>query len=275
MAAERVAKLMANRGLCSRREAERLIERGLVLVDGVVMREQGCKAEPDADIRIAPGGTEELDAQVTILLHKPIGIVSTQPEAGQTPASKLVTAQRVYGAVDAATLARATADPSSLAVAGRLDRASRGLLVMTQDGTIARRIIGGQGVEKCYVVRTAEAATDVQIRKLRGAQSLDDQLLLPMQVERVAEDTLRFILVEGRKHQIRRLCRRFGLNVVDLFRIAIGPLEIGDLPEGCWRVVRADELKRLRVVGVAPASVPAAARPRGRKRASALQSRRR
>lgn len=246
MAAERVAKLMANRGLCSRREAERLIDRGLVSVDGVIVREQGCKAEPDARIEVAPDGAEELAAQLTVLLHKPMGIVSTQPEPGQTPAVKLLTARRAHGPVDPATLARVLADPFSLSVAGRLDRASRGLLLMTQDGTVARRIIGGQGVEKCYLVRTAEAATDVQLRKLRAADSLDGEPLLPMQIERVAEDTLRFVLVEGKKHQIRRVCRRFGLNVEDLYRTAIGPLEIGDLPEGCWRVVRADELSELR-----------------------------
>jgi 23S rRNA pseudouridine2604 synthase len=251
-AEERVAKLMANRGLCSRREAERLIEQGAVMVNGIVVREQGCKAPPDADIRVAPGGVAQLAAQITILLHKPIGVVSTQPEAGQTPAWRLVTRARAHGTGEATVLARATAEPWTLAVAGRLDRASRGLLVLTQDGSVARRIIGGQGVEKCYVVRMAEPVTEVQIRKLRGQLSLDAQPLLPMRVERVADDTLRFVLVEGKKHQIRRLCRRFGLTVVDLFRVAIGPLAIGDLPEGRWRLVRADELARLREDGRAP-----------------------
>lgn len=246
---ERVAKLMANRGLCSRREAERLIGEGLVLVNGVVVREQGCKAPRDADIRVAPAGAAHLASQVTILLHKPVGVVSTQPDEGQTPAWKLVTARRAYGAVEPAELARVTAEPWTLAVAGRLDRASRGLLVMTRDGSVARRIVGGQGVEKCYLVRTAEAATDGQIRKLRGRLVLDEQPLLPMQVDRLAEDTLRFVLVEGKKHQIRRLCRRVGLSVVDLFRTAIGPLAIADLPEGTWRVVRPEELERLRVDG--------------------------
>jgi 23S rRNA pseudouridine2604 synthase len=286
MAEQRVAKLMANRGLCSRREAERLIERGLVVVDGTVAREQGCKARPDADIRITPDGTQELAAQCTIVLHKPPGIVSTQPQAGQTPAWKLVTAQRASEALDAETLARLTVEPWTLAVAGRLDRASRGLLVMTQDGAIARRIIGGQGVEKRYLVRTAEAATDAQIRKLRGPLSLDGERLQPMRVERVAEDALRFVLVEGKKHHIRRVCARFGLEVVDLFRTAIGPLEIGDLAEGKWRLVRSDELERLRtdfgVRELAPAlgwegrrgERPIPPTPK-RKQASALQRTRR
>jgi 23S rRNA pseudouridine2604 synthase len=249
MLAERVAKLMARRGLCSRREAERLIEQGLVLVDGVPVREQGCKALTDADIRIAPGGAAHLAAQITVLLHKPVGIVSTQPGAGQTPAWRLVTAARAHGSAERAVLARAIAEPWTLSVAGRLDRASRGLLVLTQDGTVARRIIGGEGVEKSYLVRTAEAATDAQIRKLRGRLQLDGELLRPMRVERVSAETLHFVLMEGKKHQIRRVCRHVGLSVVDLFRSAIGPLAIGDLPEGCWRLARPEEIDRLRTDG--------------------------
>jgi 23S rRNA pseudouridine2604 synthase len=246
MAEQRVAKLMAQRGLCSRREAERLIDEGLVTVNGVVMREQGCKAAPDADIRIAERGTSRLAAQVTIALHKPLGIVSTQPEPGQTPAWKLVKHATASGEVDVELLGRITRDASSLSVAGRLDRASRGLLVLTQDGTVARRIIAGEGVEKCYVVTTREPVTDGQIRKLRGPLRLDDRELRPMQVQRLGDDTLRFVLVEGRKHQIRRVLRHVGLNVADLVRTAVGPIALGDLPEGRWRLVTASELDRLR-----------------------------
>ena len=248
-AVERVAKLMAQRGLCSRREAERLIEAGQVVVDGIVQREQGCKAAPDADIRIAAGGEQVLSERVTVVLHKPLGIVSTQPEPGQKPAWTLLRAQTAHGRVEPAQLQRVLADPQSLAVAGRLDRASRGLLLMTQDGTVARRVIGGQGVEKRYLVRTDEAPTDAQIHKLRALRDLDGEPLRPMRVEREAPDTLRFTLIEGKKHQIRRVCRRFGLNVTDLFRVAIGPLAIGDLPEGKWRLVSDVELERLKTDG--------------------------
>src|SRR6185295_3878008 len=110
----------ASRGLCSRRAAERLIERGLVLVDGIVMREQGCKARPYADIRIAADAEEELAAQITIVLHKPVGIVSTQPEPGQTPAWKLVTAANAHGGIDASRREQIAAESKTLAVAGRL-----------------------------------------------------------------------------------------------------------------------------------------------------------
>jgi len=245
----RISKLMAERGLCSRREADAYIERGLVFVNGEKVTQLGTRADADAVITLAGEARAQQARQATILLHKPVGVVSTQPEKDQTPAWKLVTRARVHGAVDPALLARIVAKPWTLAVAGRLDRASRGLLVMTQDGTVARRIIGGQGVEKCYLVRTVEPATDQQIHKLRGRLVLDDEPLQPMRVERVADDTLRFVLVEGKKHQIRRLCRRFGLEVVDLFRTAIGPLAIGELPEGGWRVARPEEIERLRAEG--------------------------
>jgi 23S rRNA pseudouridine2604 synthase len=250
----RVAKLLARRGVCSRREAERLIDAGLVSVDGVTVREQGAKALPDAHIDVAADAITRLAARLTIALHKPIGIVSTLPEPGQTPAGRLLTADHADRSVDGATAARVAAHPQAFSVAGRLDRASRGLLIMTEDGTVARRIIGGAGVEKCYLVRTAEPPSDAQIRKLRGSLRLDDRPLRSMRVDRVAENQLRFVLVEGRKHQLRRVCRRVGLTVVDLLRLAVGPIRLGDLPEGRWRVVSASELDRLRADGRAGSS---------------------
>lgn len=246
---QRVAKLMAERGLCSRREAERLIDAGLVTVDGVVMREQGCKAAPEADIRIAARGAEGLAAQLTVVLHKPLGIVSTQPHPGQQAAWTLLTRTAAFGPLAPGLRDRVAAEARTLSVAGRLDRASRGLLILTQDGTVARRLIGGDEVEKAYLVRTAEPPSDGQIAKLRGPLRLDERPLRPMRVDRVAANTLRFVLVEGRKHQIRRVCRHVGLHVVDLFRTAIGPIALGDLPERRWRVLTPAELARLRADG--------------------------
>lgn len=242
---ERVAKLMAARGLCSRREAERLIDAGCVLVDGAPVVAQGAKAAADADIRITDAGQHLLGGRATVLLHKPVGIVSTQPEPGQTPAWTLLRAASRRGPSDAAREREVLAEPQSLSVAGRLDRASRGLLVLTQDGTVARRIIGGQGVEKAYLVRTSEPASDGQVRKLNGPMRLDGQPLLPMRVERHDPQTLRFVLVEGKKHQIRRVLRTVGLEVADLLRIAVGPLALGDLPAGCWRLATDAEIAAL------------------------------
>jgi 23S rRNA pseudouridine2604 synthase len=157
----------------------------------------------------------------------------------------LLRADTVVGAIDPATLARVVAQPETLAVAGRLDRSSRGLLLLTQDGTVARQLVGGNRVEKHYLVRTTEAVTDSQLAKLRGPLRLDDQPLRPMRVELVEPSLLGFVLVEGRKHQLRRVCRHVGLHVVDLLRTAIGPFSIAGLPERGWRLVTTDEVHRL------------------------------
>jgi len=246
---ERVAKLMAGRGLCSRREAERLIASGQVIVDGVVVRTQGVKAAPDADIRVGAAGAAALGAQVTVILNKPAGIVSTQPRPGEIPAWTLLRADTAAGDVAPETLARIVGAPSTLAVAGRLDRASRGLLVLTQDGTIARLLIGEHRVPKTYTVRVGEPVTDEQVRKLRGRMTLDGRPLRPMDVRRLSRHVLRFVLVEGRKHQIRRVCRTVGLTVVDLVRDAVGPLTLAGLPEGRWRAVGAEETEQLKRFG--------------------------
>jgi 23S rRNA pseudouridine2604 synthase len=242
---ERVTKLMSERGLASRREAERLIAAGQVRVDGAVVREQGCKAARDAAIEITAEAAEQLGTRLTIALHKPIGVVSILPAAGQLPAWRLLRAENAAENVDRETLARVLERAPSLSVAGRLDRASRGLLVLTEDGTVARRIIGGHGVEKSYRVRTREPVTDAQIRKLGGPMTLDGRALRPMRVERLGEGTLRFALLEGRKHQIRRVCRKVGLTVLDLCREAIGPLRLGNLAAGKWRLASREEIEDL------------------------------
>lgn len=261
---QRIAKLMAARGMCSRREAERLIEAGQVLVDGVVVVGQGGKAPSDARIEIAAAGREALDRSLSVVLHKPIGVVSTQPSPGQRPAWQLLRRDSAFG-VPARVLERVLADPQSFAVAGRLDRASRGLLLMTQDGTLARRIIGGNDVAKRYLVRTEPAASDGQLAKLNGRLRLDDRELLPMRVRRAADGALSFELREGRKQQIRRCCRHVGLEVVDLVRVAIGPLQLGDLPAGRWRLLSAAEDAALRGTPAAAGAAATTRAPRAKR----------
>jgi 23S rRNA pseudouridine2604 synthase len=258
---ERIAKLMANRGLCSRREAERLIEAGQVSVDGVVVREQGSKASPQAVISVAPDASSTLGTRLTVLLHKPVGIVSTQPQGDQVPAWKLIRPENAHGGIDAGALASVVQDPQRFHVAGRLDRASRGLLVLTEDGRVAKRLISGHEVEKTYVVRVAGVVHEEQLQKLRGNLTLDGQPLLPMRAERVSANAIRFVLVEGRKHQIRRVCRKVGVNVTDLFREAVGPFHLDPLPEGLWRLATPNELLELHTHAPALSRTGAPARP--------------
>lgn len=242
---ERVAKIMARRGMCSRREAERLIGAGQVLVDGQVMREQGCKAALNARIELADMGQGWLDNQVTVILNKPVGVVSTQPEGGQVPAWKLLTREHLHGSGDPAAIERVLAHPYYLNVAGRLDKDSRGLLVLTQDGVLARRLTCGS-IAKVYQVAVDRDPTPEQIDAMRGQRELDGKALRPMQIRRRGPRQLRFELREGRKHQIRRVCEQAGLRVTDLERVAIGPWRLDDLPLGRFRLLTSDELARLR-----------------------------
>ena len=236
----RISKLMAERGLCSRREADSYIERGLVFVNGERIAELGTKVDPSADIRLDNLAQAQQDARVTIILHKPVGFVSGQAEEGYKPAATLIkadTQQRKSGAQ--------VFHPSNLrglAPAGRLDIDSTGLLVLTQDGVIARKLIGEDSdVEKEYLVRVEGTLSNQGLRDLNHGLSLDGVKLRPAKVNWINDDQLHFLLKEGRKRQIRRMCELVGLKVVGLKRVRIGNVKLGDLPLGQWRYLRDDE----------------------------------
>lgn len=243
---QRVSKILARRGICSRREAERLIAAGQVTVDGEVVREQGTRARWDASIEVAQEASRELAARITVALHKPAGYVSAAPEPGQLAACDLLTADRAFAGVDADGVRRVVAAAGRLAVAGRLDRASRGLLILTEEGVLARALVGGHGVVKSYQVVVSSDVADSQIARLNRPMCLDERRLLPMRVRRSGVRALHFQLVEGMKHQIRRCCRHVGLEVVDLLRDAVGPVRLDALPEGRWRTLSPAELEALR-----------------------------
>lgn len=233
--AVRVSKLMAERGLCSRREADRFIERGWVLVDGQPVTALGTRMLPTQTITLARAARVSQRAQVTILLHKPVGYVSGQAERGYAPAVTLVTAQSRF-AGDCSPRQFDPAHLKGLAPAGRLDIDSTGLLVLTQDGRIARQLIGEDtDIEKEYLVRVRGRLPDAGLARLRHGLSLDGVPLKPAKVDWQNADQLRFVLREGRKRQIRRMCELVGLQVVGLKRVRIGRVRLGDLPPGQWR----------------------------------------
>ena len=237
---QRISKILASRGFCSRREADDFISRGLVLLDGKPVTELGTKALPTQDIRLAAQAARAQDAAATILLNKPPGWVSAQPEEGYRPAVELVTPDRQER--EPGERPWTPACMKGLAPAGRLDIDSRGLMVFTQDGRVARLLIGGQGeVEKEYLVRVNGFLSAEGMEKLKFGLSLDGKPLRRAVVERVNEDQLRFVLREGRHRQIRRMCERVGLNVVGLKRMRIGKVKLGSLPEGHWRFLRDGE----------------------------------
>lgn len=228
--------------MCSRREADRYIERGLVLVDGEVVSQLGTRVSPDAVIELAEAGRKRQAAQTTFLLNKPVGYVSAQPEDGHRPAEVLLRKENRWKQ-DRSPRRFNPAQLKGLAPAGRLDIDSSGLLVLTQDGRIARRIIGEDSdVDKEYLVRVTGRLSDRGLELLNHGLELDGKPLKPARVSWQNEDQLRFVLREGKKRQIRRMCELTGLKVVGLKRIRIGKIVLGNLPSGQWRYLGEDEI---------------------------------
>ncbi len=271
----RLNKRMAELGLASRREADDWIAKGWVKVNGRVA-EMGQQVQPNARIEIDKKAQGQQANQVTILLHKPIGVVSGQAEDGHQPAIALVQAPNRWKD-DNARFFFYPSQLKSLVPAGRLDIDSTGLLVLTQDGRVARRLIGEDSVmEKEYLVRVAYTSvenpaaatsaaathrhliaineqdavrTDVQsvfpaekLRLLRHGLQLDGEALKPALVEWQNPEQLRFILTQGKKRQIRRMCELVGLKVVGLKRVRVGKVMLGNLPVGQWRYLAPHEM---------------------------------
>jgi 23S rRNA pseudouridine2604 synthase len=240
----RLSKVMAERGLASRREADEWIEAGWVNVNGqpAVL---GQRVAPDVAIEVDPLARQQQAQRVTVLLHKPMGFVSGQAEDGYQPAFVLVTGPKRW-AEDKTPLKFHHGHLRHLAPAGRLDIDSTGLLVLTQDGRIAKQLIGDDSrVEKEYLVRVRHVhpgpLPPEAMAALQHGLWLDDRPLKPARVSWANEDQLRFVLREGRKRQIRRMCELVGLEVLGLKRVRIGSVVLGKLPVGQWRYLRPDE----------------------------------
>lgn len=235
---QRVNKWLAAEGVCSRREAEALINAGAISIDGETVEDVGRK--------ICSGQTLSLTAttaraHISAVLNKPPGYVSGQPEQRQIPAARLLSAQNLIG--DASDIPTAC---TSLAPLGRLDQDSRGLLILSEDGVLAKALIGPQSkLDKEYRVRIVGGLDGRKLALLRHGLSLDGRRLKQAQVDVLEPQTLRFILREGRYRQIRRMCAAVGLEVSDLQRVRIGPLLLGNLPEGKWRPLTASERDQL------------------------------
>jgi 23S rRNA pseudouridine2604 synthase len=203
----------------------------------------GTRVAPEARIEVDKAARDHQRGQVTILLHKPVGYVSGQAEDGYPPAVTLIGPKSQWRD-DRSAVTFNRNHLRSLAPAGRLDIDSTGLLVLTQDGRIAKQLIGEvSAVEKEYLVRV-EAPQRLDARGLallNQGLELDGKALRPARVEWVNDDQLRFVLNEGRKRQIRRMCEAVGLKVTGLKRVRIGRVMLGALPPGQWRYLRGDE----------------------------------
>jgi 23S rRNA pseudouridine2604 synthase len=249
----RLNKRMAELGLCSRREADDWIARGWVRVNGAAAV-IGQPVAPDARIEVDRQAEQLQRQQVTILINKPVGYVSGQAEDGHEPAVVLVQPQNRWRECNS-RMRWGHEQVRGLAPAGRLDIDSIGLLVLTQDGRVARQLIGEDShIEKEYLVRvTYNSQKGVEALNVQGVfpleklallchgLSLDGQALRPAEVSWQNPEQLRFVLTEGKKRQIRRMCEQVGLLVTGLKRVRIGRVNLGHLPVGQWRYLMPHE----------------------------------
>ena len=241
----RLSKRMSELGLSSRREADEWIAKGWVRVDGQVISELGSKVLPHQKITIERQAQAQQAKRVTVLINKPMGYVSGQAEDGYQPAVVLVRPENRWSQ-DKLPIQFSAGQLTSLVPAGRLDLDSVGLLVLTQDGRIAKTLIGeDSAIEKEYLVRVQYSKPgrlpEQDLKRLNHGLIMDGKPLKPAKVNWQNDDQLCFILREGKKRQIRRMCEMVGLKVLGLKRVRIGRVKLGNLPVGQWRYLADDE----------------------------------
>ena len=266
---ERLQKLLSAAGVASRRQAETLISAGRVTVNGVVMCELGSRADPRGDVIAIDGERLEFGGpRRTILLHKPRGVVSTMSDPEGRPTVR--------------DLVRGLGD--RLYPVGRLDLQTSGLLLLTNDGELAARLLSGeQGLERVYEVKVDGRPTQRTLERLRRGVRIGAgaPVVAGVQIIRQlpSKTWLQVRVRRGQWHVVRRLCEAVGHRVDKLERVAFGPVNLGGLPIGACRDATRAELAALRVAaglsgsGDAPAATarPAGAPPRGTSRRTAAQ----
>jgi len=241
--AVRISKILSELGLCSRREADTYIEQGLVMLDGKVVTELGTRAYRSQKVELKKQAAIQQSSKATVILNKPVGYIShLDDDKAFTPAASLVT-QDNFQVSKQHSSRNPRFNTDGLAPAGRLDIDSSGLLVLTQDGRIAKTIIGEQSaIEKEYLVRVTGTIIENGMELLQYGLELDGKPLKPAKVSWINEDQLRIVLREGKKRQIRRMCDLVNLKVTGLKRVRVGQVKLAKLPIGQWRYLGDKEL---------------------------------
>ena len=237
----RISKILSELGLCSRREADKYIEQGMVLLDDEVVSELGTRAYRSQKVELMKKAAIIQSSKATIILNKPVGYISHLDDDKEfTPASSLVTPDNYY--INNNGRKNSKFNTTGLAPAGRLDIDSSDLLVLTQDGRIAKQIIGENAIiEKEYLVRIDGTLNNDSIDLLNYGLTLEGYKLKPAKVFWQNEDQLSFTLIEGRNRQIRKMCELVGVKVVGLKRVRIGNVRLGDIPTKRWRFLEPNE----------------------------------
>src|SRR3989344_3829708 len=222
----RIQKYLSQEGICSRREAEKLMLEGKVLVNGKIVRELGTQIDPTKDVvKVESSKSESGKGKITVIVNKPRGIVcSKSSEEGETIFELLPQCK-------------------DLNIVGRLDKTSEGLLMLTNDGVVARRVTGEEhSMEKEYEVNVREKVNPSKLKFFDRGMILEDGPTLPAKTRMLDNHSFRVILREGRKHQIRRMCEKLHLTVTRLKRIRIGPIMLDNLKPGASRPLTKNEV---------------------------------
>lgn len=245
----RLSKLMTERGICSRREADIWIENGLVYVDNIKVTQLGTKVTRNVKITLDTQALVQQKKLITVVLNKPVGYVSNLPERSYKQALELITKDNYYGSMNEIPRDfwhQLNTSNKTLSVVGRLDIESQGLLLLSHDGRLVKSIIGDTSeMDKEYIVRVQGHLSEHDLALLRHGLELDGSPLKVAHVDWINDDQLKFVLTEGKKRQIRRMCELVGLTVLGLKRVRIGPLKLGSLPEGKWRLLTEQEKKNV------------------------------
>ncbi|MBQ1171462.1 MAG: pseudouridine synthase [Lachnospiraceae bacterium] len=226
----RLNKYLAQAGICSRREADQLIESGVVSVNGIAAK-AGDRVFPNDEVICNHKVVGKKQDTVVLAYYKPVGVVCSQKDRH---ADKLVSDQLQF--------------PVRVTYAGRLDKDSEGLLLMTNDGNLIDKLMrGANRHEKEYVVKVKKDISDDFLNKMSNGIYLKEleQTTRPCRIEAVGKRTFRIILTQGLNRQIRRMCEASGQEVLSLKRVRVANVELGKLKPGEYRVVSGEELKML------------------------------
>ncbi|KAF0812522.1 23S rRNA pseudouridine(2604) synthase [Andreprevotia sp. IGB-42] len=237
----RLSKRMTELGLCSRREADEFIELGWVKVDGKVVDVLGSRVGPEQTVTLERLGQQVQAERVTIIVNKPVDVVSDAPPARKNAAINLIAPERHY-AEDPSQVTFLKKHLNHLAPVGRLDTEASGLLVFSQDGRVAKKLIGEEAeFEQEYLVWVESKIEESVLRELGKITMWGDDQLRPFKVNQQSNKQLRFILRESRAGMIGALCEHVELEVSSIRRVRIGRIGLGDLPIGQWRYLGANE----------------------------------
>ena len=223
----RLNKYLSEAGVCSRREADRLIESGKVTVDGVTAQ-MGMRVTAGQIVKVGKKTVSKQDAMIVLAVNKPKGIVCTEDQRERD------------------SIVRFLNYPVRVTYAGRLDKDSRGLLLMTNNGDIINQMMrAANRHEKEYKVTVDKEITEQFIKKMSEGVPILDTVTRPCTVKKIGKYTFSIILTQGLNRQIRRMCAAFGYEVKDLVRIRIMNIRLGSLKEGAYRKLTDEELEEL------------------------------